>query len=403
MGETSERGEEFSYVSLLKSPTLTAMMLAVFVVMFGYEIPAPILTNIAAGVGVSDAQIGLIMTAFAVPGVLFLPLTGIAADLYGRKAVLVPSLVLFGIGGTAIGFTDSFAVILGLRFLQGTAFAGILPISVVVLGDAFDGAKGSAAQGFRTSAAGAATFVIPPVAGFLASFAWEYAFLLHLLSFAVAAFVLVAVPETLESTGTGPGILETMRGYAGTMRSELKDRQLGILVSGGFVRGFVRLAFLTFIPLFAVRVFDATLVEAGLVLSARGAARLVFPPLSGIVTARFSRRFGVLGSLVIIGASAAAMPFSPSIVGLGAILFGYSIGDSFLSPLLKDAVANHATEERRAGVINSFFIFQNSGEMVAPAFFGAVLAVIGFTGVFFVMAAVVAIYIAAVVVFFSRG
>jgi len=97
------------------------------------------------------------------------------------------------------------------------------------------------------------------------------------------------------------------------------------------------------------------------------------------------------------------MPLSPSIVGLGGVLFVYSIGDSFLSPLLKDAVANHATEERRAGVINSFFIFQNTGEMVAPAFFGALLAVIGFTGVFLTMAAVVAIYIAAVVVFFASG
>ncbi len=401
MSPTAESEGGFSYASLFSSPTLIAMMLAVFVVMFGYEIPAPILTSIAEGVGISDAQIGLIMTAFAVPGVLFLPITGIAADLYGRKTVLVPSLVGFGIAGTAIGFVDSLGAILALRVVQGTAFAGILPISVVMLGDAFEGARGSAAQGFRTSAAGAATFVIPPVAGYLASFAWEYAFMLHLLAFGVAAIVLFAVPETVESTGTGPGIFETMRGYGQTMKTELKDRQLGILVCGGFVRGFVRLALLTFIPLFAVRVFDASLVEAGFVLSARGAARLIFPPLSGIITERFSRRYGVIGALVIIGGSAAAMPFAPSIVWLGVILFGYSIGDSFFSPLLKDAVANHATDERRAGVITSFFIFQNTGEMVAPAFFGVVLTVIGFSGVFFSAAAVVAIYAVAAIVFFT--
>lgn len=403
MSQPSEDAGDVSYVSVLTTPTLVAMMLSVFVVMFGYEIPAPILTSIAEGLAVSDAQIGLIMTAFAVPGVLFLPVTGVAADLYGRKAVLVPSLVGFGIAGTAIGLTDSFVVVLALRVVQGTAFAGILPISVVVLGDTFKGARGSAAQGFRTSAAGAATLVVPPAAGFLAGFGWAFAFGLHLLVFAVAAVVLLFVPETVESTETGPGIFETMRSYAVTIKTELKDRQLGILVAGGFVRGFVRLAFLTFIPLFAVRAFDASLVEAGLVLSARGVARVLFPPLSGMVTGRFSRRFGVIGALLIIGASAAAMPFSPSILWIGLILFGYAVGDSFFSPLLKDAVANHAPDERRAGVINAFFVFQNSGEMVAPAFFGAVLAVIGFTGVFFTMAAVVAVYIAAVVVFFASG
>jgi sugar phosphate permease len=97
------------------------------------------------------------------------------------------------------------------------------------------------------------------------------------------------------------------------------------------------------------------------------------------------------------------MPFSPSIVWIGLILFGYAVGDSFFSPLLKDAVANYAPDERRAGVINAFFIFQNGGEMVAPAVFGAVLAVIGFSGVFFTMAGVVAVYTVAVIVFFASG
>ncbi len=403
MSEGRNNDDSFSYASVIKSPTLVAMMLAAFVFMFGYEIPAPILTSIADGVGVTDAQIGLIMTAFAIPSVLFLPLMGIAADLYGRKTVLLPSLIGFGITGTAIAFTDSFAVMLTLRFLQGTAFAGILPISVVILGDTFDGARGSAAQGFRTSAAGGASLVIPPIAGFLASFAWEYAFLLHLSVFAVAAFVFVAVPETLEPTDDQSKFRDTIREYATAIKTELKDRQLGILVFGGFVRGFARLAVLTFVPLFAVRVFDASLVEAGLVLSARGAAALLFPPMSGIVTARFSRRIGVIGSLITLGVTSAAIPLAPSVTWLGVIVFVYSIGDSFFSPLLKDAVANHATEERRAGVITSFFIFQNSGEMTSPAFFGAVLAIIGFSGVFFIAAVVIAVYTAAVIVFFAKG
>jgi hypothetical protein len=143
-----------AYRSLVRDPTLLAMMLVAFVVMFGYEVPAPILPRIAEGVGVSDARIGLVMTAFAVPGMLFVPVTGLLADLYGRRRVLVPSLVLFGAAGLATVAVGDFRTLLGLRALQGLAFAGILPISVVVLGDAFEAADGSAAQGFRTSAAG---------------------------------------------------------------------------------------------------------------------------------------------------------------------------------------------------------------------------------------------------------
>ncbi|MEF8843629.1 MAG: MFS transporter, partial [Haloarculaceae archaeon] len=236
-GGTEEAGERSAgYRSLVTDPTLLAMMLVAFVVMFGYEVPAPILSRIGEGVGVSDAEVGLVMTAFAVPGVLFVPVTGLLADLYGRKRVLVPSLVLFAAAGLATVAADAFTVVLGLRALQGLAFAGILPISVVVLGDAFDAAEGSAAQGFRTSAAGAAVTVVPPIAGFLAGYGWNVPFLLFGLGFLVAAVVFLAVPETGEALETDTGVTETLRGYATGVRVELADGDLGVFVVGGFVR-----------------------------------------------------------------------------------------------------------------------------------------------------------------------
>jgi len=382
-----------AYRSLATDPTLVAMMLVAFVVMFGYEVPAPILSRIARGIGVSDARIGLVMTAFAVPGALFVPVTGLLADLYGRKHVLVPSLVLFAASGLAVVAVEGFAVLLVLRGLQGLAFAGILPISVVVLGDAFEGSEGSAAQGFRTSAAGAAVAVVPPVAGFLAGYGWSVPFLLFGLGFLVAAVVLLAVPETGAALETDAGVLETLCGYAHGVRVELTDGDLGVFVVGGFVRGFVRLAVLTFVPLFAVRALDASLVEAGFVLSARGIARLVLPPFAGVVTGRFSRTGGLVGALAVGAASCALVPFAPSVPWAGVAVFGFTVGDAFVSPLLKDAVATRAGDDHRAGVINSMYVFQNGGEAVSPALFGVVLAVGGFVPVFLLGGGVMAGYL----------
>ena len=396
-GTEERRGHSSGYRSLVTNPTLLAMMLVAFVVMFGYEVPAPILSRIGEGVGVSDAQVGLVMTAFAVPGVLFVPLTGLLADVYGRKHVLVPSLVLFAASGVAVLAVDSFSLLLGLRALQGLAFAGILPISVVVLGDAFEGSEGSAAQGFRTSAAGAAVTVVPPVAALLAGYGWSVPFLLFGLVFLVAAVVLLVVPETGEALETDAGVTETLRGYAAGVRVELADRTLGVFVVGGFVRGFVRLAVLTFVPLFAVRSLDASLVEAGFVLSARGVARLVLPPFAGVVTDRFSRRRGLAGALAVGAASCALVPFAPSVLWAGVAVFGFTVGDALVSPLLKDAVASRAGSDHRAGVINSMYVFQNGGEAVSPALFGVVLAVGGFVPVFLLGAAVMVVYLIAVV------
>lgn len=395
----SDEARSFSYLSLAREPTLVAMMFVSFVVMFGYEIPAPILSSMAGGIGVSDARIGLVMTAFAVPSVLFVPVTGVLADIYGRRVVLVSALVVFASSGVAVAFVDSFSILLGLRVFQGLAFAGILPISVVVLGDTFESVEGSAAQGLRTSAAGAATVVVPPVAGYLAGRSWNVPFLLFAAVFPVAVAVFVFVPETGEALETEAGIVDTLARYASSLRAELADRDLGILVSGGFVRGFARLTILTFVPLFAVRVLDASLVEAGFVLSARGLSRLVLPPLSGVVTQRLSRKVGLLGAFTISAISCAFIPFAPSIVWVGVFVFGYTVGDSFVSPLLKDAVANHATDEHRGGVINSLYVLQNSGDTVAPAVFGVVLVLAGFDAVFLLTAAVIGSYVLAAVLF----
>ena len=396
-GRTDSEGDgSAAYRSLVTDPTLLAMMLVAFVVMFGYEVPAPILSRIAEGVGVTDARVGLVMTAFAVPGVLFVPLTGLLADLYGRRLVLVPSLVLFAAAGLATVAVGDFPTLLGLRALQGLAFAGILPISVVVLGDVYEAADGSAAQGFRTSAAGAAVTVVPPVAALLAGYGWNVPFLLFGLVFLVAVVVVVAVPETGEALETDAGVVETLRGYATGVRTELTDGDLGVFVVGGFVRGFVRLAVLTFVPLFAVRVLDASLVEAGLVLSARGVARLLLPPLAGVVTGRFSRTAGLAGALGIGAVSCALVPFAPTVLWAGVLVFGFTVGDAFVSPLLKDAVASRAGDDHRAGVINSMYVCQNGGEAVSPAAFGVVLAAGGFVPVFLLGAAVFVGYLVAV-------
>ena len=393
----SEEDQSFSYASLVTEPTLVSMMLVSFIVMFGYEVPAPILSSIAGGVGVSDARIGLVMTAFAVPSVLFVPVTGVVADVYGRRVVLVSGLVAFAVSGVAVTAAASFRVLLALRVLQGLAFAAILPISVVVLGDAYQAAKGSAAQGLRTSAAGAATVVIPPTAGYLAGYSWNVPFVLFAAVFPVAAVVYLFVPETGSGLGTDSGIADTLARYAASLKEEMTDRDLGILVGGGFVRGFARLTVLTFVPLFAVRVLDASLVEAGFVLSARGVARLVLPPFSGVVTQRLSRKVGLVGAFTVSAASCALVPFAPSVLWAGALVFGFTVGDSFVSPLLKDAVANRASDEHRGGVINSLYVLQNGGDTVAPAVFGVVLVLAGFGAVFWLAAAVVAGYVLATV------
>lgn len=48
----------------------------------------------------SAARIGLVLSAFFLPTMLCTPVVGVAADIYGRRPVVLTSLATFGVAGT---------------------------------------------------------------------------------------------------------------------------------------------------------------------------------------------------------------------------------------------------------------------------------------------------------------
>ena len=223
MGESSEATsdaemEAVSYRRLFTDPRLLTITLVSFAATFGSYAASPALPSIVSGVGVSEADVGLVMAAYTLPAIFLLPITGVLTDMYGRRTVLLPSVVLFGIAGVAVAFVDSFAAILALRVLQGIGGAAIIPVAITLIGDLYTGEEGSAAQGIRLSANGISSIALPAVAGFLAGLAWQYPFLLYAVAIPAAVCTYLFVPETLEgSTPTSP--TAEVREYAGAIRA----------------------------------------------------------------------------------------------------------------------------------------------------------------------------------------
>jgi MFS family permease len=47
------------------------------------------------------------ITAFTAPGIVCIPLSGALIDRYGRKPIMVASLLFYGAAGTGIGLTTT--------------------------------------------------------------------------------------------------------------------------------------------------------------------------------------------------------------------------------------------------------------------------------------------------------
>lgn len=396
-----------SYATLLKDRRLLIVLWISVVGTMGPNVASPALPAMSGPLGVSDSQIGLVMTAYTLPAMVFVPLTGALADMYGRRTIIIPSLIAFGIGGVAIGVVEAiaaplplspFQTILGLRAIQGAGVAGFMSLTVALLGDFYTGEAGTTAQGLRVGWNGLGGIVIPVVAGTLAGIAWQMPFFLYGLALVVAGATFFVLPETVSGIDEGSGLREALLVYARALRAELTDLRMAVLISGGFARDFVRYAVITFVPLFAVRVLGASFAEAGAVLALRGVASIIVSPISGSITGWLDHRRALLLALTLSGASVAVLPSVSSLVTLGVLVTIYSIGDAIFSPVVKDAVSGATRDQYRSGVIGGMQLLKYGAQTASPAFFGLVLALAGFTALFRVAAVVSGTYALAVLV-----
>lgn len=114
--------------AILRDTNYQLLLLTTTFPILGLGLVSPVIASMIAPLGTSPSNIGLLISFFTAPSVLAIPISGVLADRYGRKPVLVAALLFFGTGGVAIAATTDFRVVLALRLVQGVGFGGLVPI-----------------------------------------------------------------------------------------------------------------------------------------------------------------------------------------------------------------------------------------------------------------------------------
>lgn len=112
----------------------------------GNSMLIPVLPTIEKELGISSVQASLLITVYSIVAIIFIPLAGYLSDHIGRKQVIIPSLILAGLGGALAGFAawkfdSAYSWILIGRLLQGIGAAGAAPIAFPLVGDLFTSEK----------------------------------------------------------------------------------------------------------------------------------------------------------------------------------------------------------------------------------------------------------------------
>ena len=163
---------------------LTLLLLAALTIMAGATI-APALPAMQAHFADQPNAALLVKLALTIVGLaiaLSAPLSGILADRFGRRPVLIGSLILYAIGGASGLIVSSLGALLAGRVILGLAVAGTMTASGALINDLFSGpARGKflSQQAAFTSFGGA---VLLPLGGILAGVGWRAPFAIYFVA-----------------------------------------------------------------------------------------------------------------------------------------------------------------------------------------------------------------------------
>ncbi|MFB6194871.1 MAG: MFS transporter [Haloplanus sp.] len=333
-------------------------------------IVGPALPAIADAFGVSSARSGLVITAFAAPGAVLAPVVGMYADRLGRRRVIVPCLLVYGVAGLAVTLATDLWVVLVLRAIQGSVGGSILAsLAMALVGDYYAGPRRNAVMGVLSASVSFSAAAGPVLGGVLAAQSWDAPFYLYGSSVVVAAFVYryLDAPETEADAGGGPS---TRGSYLRAAIRSLPAREALAAYGATFV-GFTLFfgGVLAAVPFLLEETYGLPAGRVGaLVTGAMMVAAVV-----AVFNGRFARYLSNLG-LVTVG----FVGYAAGLVGVwaassaGGVLLAlgvFGVGHGLVLPSVASALSALAGPEFRGGVMSLRTSVVLGAQAVGPPLF----------------------------------
>lgn len=352
----------------MKPRPLLVIFFIVFVDLLGFGLIIPILPLFAQELGASEAVVGLVAASFSVMQFLFGPFWGGLSDRYGRKPVLMASMVLMG--GSYLLFAQAHTLwwLFVSRLLAGIAAANISAAQAYI-SDISEPANRAKNFGIIGAAFGLGFIVGPPVGGFLKDhFGVEW------VGYAAAAFSFlnlglcaVLLRESLAVKNTSKALFSNPLKEIFSVLGRDTLRQMMVLN-------------LVFITAFSMMQITSTLLWAGqygLTGTQIGYLFLFIGVLAavfqGFLVGPLNRRFGertlLINGIVLMMIGLAMMPlptpayFIPvQLLALGLI----SLGNAFLTPTLSSLLSKVAPPGEQGLLMGTAQSFASLGRVLGP-------------------------------------
>jgi DHA1 family tetracycline resistance protein-like MFS transporter len=190
------------FTSQMRKPIIV-IFITIFIDMLGFGIIIPILPVFTKELGAENYQVGLIAMSYPIMNFLFAPFWGSLSDSFGRRPIILGSVLITGLAYLLFGQTTNLWLLLLSRVLAGIGSAN-LSVAQAYIADITTPQERAKSMGMIGAAFGLGFIIGPTIGGYLKSIsgvgnmdAVGYAAAgLSLMNLILAYFLL---PESLKS------------------------------------------------------------------------------------------------------------------------------------------------------------------------------------------------------------
>jgi len=354
------------------SRPLLVIFLTIFVNLVGFGIIIPLLPFYAETFGASPIVIGLLFASFSLSQLVAAPLLGEFSDRWGRRPVLIVSLMGTAVSFAMLAVAESLPMLFAARIVDGLS-GGNITTARAYIADITTEEERPKAFGLLGAAFGLGFIIGPALGGAFSTISYTAPI------WAAAAITVVAMalawmwlPETVHRAHAGGAK------PWGALR-ELSHRPgLRLLLSIDFIYWMAFAVYQTTFSLFGARRFGFDATHIGYLFSAFGALGVIVQgglvgPISRTLGTRRTLITGLLFAAVGWGGSALTHSVPMFVFMLVPAAIGIGLCNATLSALVSNAAGPHeqGRVQGAAGALESL------GRTMGPVWGNAVLQGVG--------------------------
>ena len=349
----------------MKKSPLASILSIVFIDLVGFGMIIPILPLYAQRFQATEWQIGLLLASYSFMQFLASPVLGSLSDRYGRKPVLLCSLIGSAVGYMLMANAVSLATLFAARILAGISGASVGTASAYIA-DITPPENRSKRIGLIGAAFGVGFVLGPAIGGILSHFSvaapFWFAAILSILN-AIIMWIVLPEPERHAVRQQGPVNLRETFEQAGSWR-------LAVITITYFI-GIAGFAIVTVIyAQVSNRRFDLNQSQISYIFVMMG---LIGAMIQGGAIGRLAKRFGdvdlAITGFAVMALSMMAMPLAHSIPVFLVFSAGLAMGNSLSQPTISAIASKGASPALQGRVLG---IVQSAGSL--GRVFGPVIA-----------------------------